>query len=405
MYPTLYDMFADLFGLEIPFLRIVQSFGFFVAISFILAHLTMSLEMKRKERLGLLSTSQQKVTLGKPYPASEYIINGFMGFVFGYKLLAVLFYSSSMPDPRGFLLSTDGNFPLGLLGAAGLLAYKYWEDKKQRLAQPVEKMVTVHPYQHMGNLTIIAAISGLLGAKIFHNLENWDQFMQDPIDALLSFSGLTFFGGLICGGAAVLWYANKKGIKPLHMLDIGGPAMMLSYATGRIGCHVSGDGDWGIVNTAPKPNWLSWAPDWSWAYNYPNNVNRECNPYTEGTQEYIDNMFCNFSETPYLIANVFPTPLYEIIVCGLFFGVLWFLRKKINVAGMLFGIYMIMAGFERFWIEKIRVNTVLDFLGMKVTQAEIISTMLMLGGVAMIIYAKKQHQLKLQKSPDTPSAQ
>jgi prolipoprotein diacylglyceryltransferase len=189
------------------------------------------------------------------------------------------------------------------------------------------------------------------------------------------------------------------------MLDIGGPAMMLSYATGRIGCHVSGDGDWGIVNTAPKPNWLSWAPDWSWAYNYPNNVNRECNPYTEGTQEYLDNMFCNFNETPYLIANVFPTPLYEIIVCGLFFGILWFLRKKINVAGMLFGIYMIMAGFERFWIEKIRVNTVLDFIGMKVTQAEIISTLLMLGGVAMIIYAKKHHQLKQQKSPDTPSAQ
>ncbi len=57
------------------------------------------------------------------------------------------------------------------------------------------------------------------------------------------------------------------------MLDIGGPGMMLAYAVGRIGCQMSGDGDWGIDNLAPKPHWLSWAPDWMWAFKFPHNVN------------------------------------------------------------------------------------------------------------------------------------
>ncbi|MCO6494910.1 MAG: prolipoprotein diacylglyceryl transferase [Bacteroidetes bacterium] len=398
MYPTLYDMFADLFGLKIPFLRVVQSFGFFVAISFLLAHYTMSLELKRKEKEGILTGKKIKTIIGKPYAQTEYILSGFLGFLLGFKLLPILFFSSEMSDPRSFLLSFQGNWILGIIATAAVVYYKYYEDKKQRKNPPVEQTIVEHPYQIMGNMTVIAAVAGLLGAKIFHNLENWDQFMADPVGSLLSFSGLTFFGGLICGGAAVIWYANKKGVKPLHMLDIGGPAMMLAYASGRIGCHIAGDGDWGIVNTAPMPAWLSWLPKWFWAYNYPNNVNGECNPYTYGTPEYFANANCNFAETPHLVADVFPTPLYEIIICGIFFFVLWSLRKKIKTPGVLFGIYMILAGFERFWIEKIRVNTILHFLGMKVTQAEIISVFLMLGGVALIVFAIAKHKKKLQQS-------
>ncbi|MCK9481887.1 MAG: prolipoprotein diacylglyceryl transferase [Bacteroidia bacterium] len=394
MYPTLYDMFADLFGVHLPFLRVVQSFGFFVAISFLLAHYTMSLELKRKEKAGVLSGKKIKVIIGKPYAVSEYVLSGFLGFLLGFKLLPIFFFSSDMADPRSFLLSAEGNWLLGGLSAVAVVLYKKYEDKKQRKNPPVEQEVLERPYQIMGNMTVIAAVAGLIGAKLFHNLENWDHFVADPIGSLLSFSGLTFFGGLICGGAAVLWYANKKGVKPLHMLDVGGPAMMLAYASGRIGCHISGDGDWGIVNTAPMPAWLSWLPEWVWAYNYPNNVNGECNPYTIGTPEYLANLNCDFSETPYLVANVFPTPLYEIIVCGIFFFVLWSLRKRIHTPGVLFGIYMIMAGFERFWIEKIRVNTIIHFLGMKVTQAEIISVILMLGGVALIVYAKRKNKIQ-----------
>ena len=163
-------MFLDLFGVQIPFLRVVQSFGFFVAISFVLAHYTMYLELKRKEKEGILSPSKVKMMLGKPYPISEYVISGFMGFILGYKLLPVLFMSGSMEDPRSFLLSTDGNWIMGILVATALVFYKKYEDKKQQLTPPQEKEVKVHPYQMIGNLTIIAAVSGLIGAKVFHNL-------------------------------------------------------------------------------------------------------------------------------------------------------------------------------------------------------------------------------------------
>lgn len=398
MYPTLHDLFLDLFGLDISFLRVVQSFGFFVAISFVLAHWTMMLELKRKEKEGLLSPTTVKIITGKPFPVSEYVSSGFLGFLLGYKLLPVLFFGSSMEDPRSFLLSFDGNFRLGFITLAGMLYLRYREDKKQRKNPPVEVNMTVHPYQHIGNLTIVAAIAGLIGAKLFHNFENWSQFVADPIDALLSFSGLTFFGGLICGGAAVLWYANKKGIKVFHMLDVGGPAMMLAYASGRIGCHISGDGDWGIVNTAPKPSWLSFAPDWFWAYNYPNNVNRDCNPYTEDAPEYLANVNCNFDETPYLVADVFPTPMYETIAGIILFFILWSLRKRIRIPGFLFGIYMIFAGMERFFIEKIRVNTLMDFMGMQVTQAEIISSGMMLGGALLMYYTYSRHKKMSQNT-------
>ena len=78
--------------------------------------------------------------------------------------------------------------------------------------------------------------------KLFDNLENWDRFIQNPIANLLSPSGLTFYGGLICAAATILWYAKRKNIGLLHLCDAAAPGLMLSYATGRIGCQVSGDG-------------------------------------------------------------------------------------------------------------------------------------------------------------------
>jgi hypothetical protein len=77
---------------------------------------------------------------------------------------------------------------------------------------------------------------------------------------------------LIVAGIAVAIYARRKKIPFLHLADATAPGLILAYGIGRIGCHVSGDGDWGIVNTAEKPGWLSWLPDWAWSYDYPNNV-------------------------------------------------------------------------------------------------------------------------------------
>ena len=344
----------------------------------------MTLELRRKENEGLLKPMISRVKLGLPLPKADYISNILIGFVFGYKILPLLFDSSLMKNgPQVYIFSSDGNWLTGVLLAAILVYFKYREDIKQRLVVPEEKEIVVHPWQSMGYITLVAAVTGIIGAKIFHWFEYWEDFVAHPVENLLSPSGLTFFGGLICGGAGVMWAAKKRGISRRVMLDVGAPSMMLAYGIGRMGCHFSGDGDWGIVNTAPKPNWMSFLPDWFWAYNYPNNVSRECDP-TGGS------MPCDFEITPYLQLPVFPTPMYEILMALAMFGILWMLRKKIKPAGALFGIYMIFAGLERFFIEKIRVNSTYNFFGFHPTQAEIISVLLVLGGIAFYIYNTKR---------------
>jgi prolipoprotein diacylglyceryltransferase len=388
MYPNFYFIFQDWFGIELPGLKLINSFGFFVAISFVAANLVMTAELKRKFKLGILGAGEQiKVIRGAAMSQSDYIASGITGLIIGYKFLPLLFdFSLTGDNPQAYILSTEGSLMYGIIGAALFLGVNYWQDKKQRLPEPIEEMKTIDPSYHMGSITFAAFVGGLFGAKLFHILENLSEFYRDPWGNIISFSGLTFYGGLIVGGIAVVIVSKRKGINPLHMLDVGGPAMMLAYGTGRIGCHVAGDGDWGIVNTLPKPSWMSFLPDWTWAYNYPNNVNKVCNPFLEGDPGFLANYGCNFEETPYLVASVFPTPMYEAILGILLFLVLWFLRKRIKYAGVLFGIYLMFSGTERFLIEKIRVNTIMDFMGMHVTQAEIISTSLFILGCVLVVF-------------------
>src|SRR5664279_1779278 len=134
--------------------------------------------------------------------------------------------------------------------AAGILVYvKYREKQKQRLAKPEKRFIRVWPHDRVGDIIILGLVFGILGAKLFDNLENWDRFIQNPLGNLLSPSGLTFYGGLICAAIAICIYAYKKGINVLHLIDAAGPALMIAYAIGRIGCQVAGDGDWGIYNS------------------------------------------------------------------------------------------------------------------------------------------------------------
>ena len=164
------------------------------------------------------------------------------------------------------------------------------------------------------------------------------------------------------------------------MCDTAAPALMLGYGTGRIGCQLSGDGDWGIVNTLAKPDWMSFLPDWVWKYNYPHNVIGEGVPIPGCEGKYC-----------YQLAEaVFPTPLYESVACILLFFVLWSVRKRTMIPGMIFFLYLILNGIERFLVESIRVNSKYQVGDFTFTQAQLISTLLFLTGVIGVIYLGKR---------------
>jgi len=378
MYPNLYYAFKDLFGIDWKPLRFINSFGFFVALSFILAAVVLVAELKRKGKEGLLHPTEINVMVGKPATAAELFLNFLLGFVLGYKILALFIMNSSVTDdPQAFIFSGLGSWPAGIVLGLVFAGVKWWEKNKQKLPKPELRKIRFWPHDRVGEITIIALIFGLLGAKLFDIFENWSDFLDKPSSYIFSPAGLTFYGGLICAALAIWFYAKKHRIGFWHLNDAAAPALMLAYAVGRIGCQVAGDGDWGITNTHPKP--FNWLPDWVWAYNYPHNVNDVGNPIPGCLGKY-----CNQLAQP-----VYPTPFYETIICLILFLILWSLRKKLKIPGTLFAIYLMLNGIERFLIEKIRVNNRMNLLGLHPTQAEVISALLFLSGLAIFLIRKR----------------
>ena len=384
MYPRLSDMINDLLGtsLRLP----IQTYGFFVAMAFVAGAIILSIELKRKEKDGLLKPQKKTIVKGKPASTKDLILSGILGFLLGFKGVAmILNYSYFVEEPQEFLLSGEGSFIGGLVLAA-LSAYSTWRSaEKEKLPKPKAEEILVRPHELTTTFIMIAAAAGIAGAKLFDVLENFSSFLADPIGTIFSFQGLTFYGGLITAALVLIWYARKNGIPWKVLADAAAPALLLAYAVGRLGCQFSGDGCWGVENLNPKPEWLAFLPDWAWAYDFPNNVIREGIPIHNCSGQY-----CRVLENP-----VYPTSLYESILSLIFFGIVWIVRKKITISGVLFFIYLMMNGAARFFIEKIRVNPPYNFLGMELTQAEIISFMLFVIGAAGTIYLVLNHRKEL----------
>jgi phosphatidylglycerol---prolipoprotein diacylglyceryl transferase len=421
MYPNLYYAFEDLFGIRLKGLQLVNSFGFFVAIAFLIGAWILTKELRRKEAEGLLGYTEKVIVSNEQVSWFDVMLNFALGFFLGYKLIGAFLVPDALEDTQAFIFSSKGSVIAGLLAGAFFGGMKWREKQKTGSAKAEKRTIRIWPHDRVGDITIYAAIFGFLGAKIFHNLENLDEFQADPIGALISFSGLTIYGGLILATLAIIYYARKHKINVLHLADAFAPTMMIAYAIGRIGCHVSGDGDWGIMNSAyiSQPDGsilpatidqyqfavqsharfyidelhidsLSQAhhatvkafgglPDWLVAYSYPHNVVGAGAPLHGCVGKYC----------AYLPVPVFPTPLYEFLACTFLFFLLWAVRKRVKMAGRLAAIYLIFNGIERFFIEKIRINTTYDLFGFHPTQAEIISVLLIIAGIILYITAPR----------------
>ncbi|HMI62618.1 MAG TPA: prolipoprotein diacylglyceryl transferase family protein [Puia sp.] len=371
MYPTFSDLLKDLFGFYLPLP--IQTFGFFVALAFLAGAYLLNMELKRREKLGWLSPVHETRKVDDTSNIFKLLSYGSLGFFIGYKLGYIIFHWAMFAmDAPTVLASSKGNPAGGVVVGVLFLVLKYRDKKNKASANVKETHEVVWPHQRVGSIIGIAAIWGFAGAKLFDGLENWNSYMENPWNSFLSLSGLTYYGGLIMAAAGILWYARKKEINRWHLVDSAAPALMLSYGMGRIGCHMAGDGDWGIVNTHPKP--FVALPDWMWSYTYPHNISNEGRPIPG----------CRGLHCFELPQGVYPTSVYEVILCCVLFLVLWGFRKKIKIPGLIFGIYLAMNGTERFSIELIRVNSKYVFLGIEVTQAELISLVLVFSGFVII---------------------
>lgn len=371
MYPDLSYFLHDLLGTNPDnWTSIFKTFGLFLVLAILSAAYALFLELKRKEKQGLLHPVKAKIIEGAPASLGELISNAVFGFILGFKLVYIIqHFAAFQLDPAGLVFSGKGNWITGLVGLVLLSGVKYWEGQKRKKPQPEVREVEIWPHQRIGDITLIAAFSGVAGAKIFDLLEHLDDFWRDPIGSLFSGGGLAIYGGLIFGFIAVYWYLKSKKISPIHVMDAVAPALILGYGVGRMGCHFSGDGDWGVV-AAPQPDWW-FLPDWLWSYTYPQNV----------LEEGVKMADCGWRYCSELSAPVYPTPLYEIFFAFAIFGILWALRKRLKIPGLLFFVYLVLNGIERFFIEKIRINQHYENLPFNPTQAEVIALGLILAGL------------------------
>lgn len=325
MYPRISDLFADLFGINLPIT--LYSFGLMVATAIVTATWLTRLELDRMYAAGLVG----------PVRITE-------------------------------------------------------RDKKGRVRQ-----VQASPSALVWTMMALAAIFGVIGSKLFHVIDYWERFLQDPAGLLFSGAGLTFYGGLITAALVIAYYAHRKGIHVPRLADATAPGLILAYGIGRIGCYLAGDGDWGICSRlADKPAWI---PAWLWSETFPRNViGPGMTPVDVIQDAQAKAVALGFSPDVCAGADgVYPTMLYEFAVCAVLAGVLWALRKHPFRAGWLFSLYLVFTGVQRFTIEMIRLNPDLVF---GLSQAQVISVVLVVLGVAGLAYTSR----RAAAPPQAPAA-
>lgn len=369
MFATIGDLISYLFHITVNIE--LQTFGTLMALAFAGAYIVFVAEFKRKEADGTI----QPVVIKEQSSSAvtTLLLNVVMGFILGYKGWAVITALFHGADPAPALLSWQGSWIAGIMLA---ITWGFWVYKT-----PDQETTLIHPYQLMPYITLMCGLWGFLGAKLFDAVEHFQELRYEPLKVLLARSGFTYYGGLVFGALTFFYIGYRNKIRLLDMADIGSPGMMLAYGIGRIGCQLSGDGDWGIVNRAAKPGWI---PQWAWSFTYPHNA------IDAGI--YIPN--CTLQHCHELPAGVFPTPFYEATLCILLFILMWAIRHRIKTPGIMFYLFLLLNGTERFFIEKLRITP--KYGTWQLSQAQMIGLLFMIGGLTGFLYfsyRKLKHML------------
>jgi phosphatidylglycerol---prolipoprotein diacylglyceryl transferase len=206
-----------------------------------------------------------------------------------------------------------------------------------------------------------ALVGGLVGARAYWLVQNGAPL---TLGSVLGGSGLIWYGGLAGGVVSVALWARWRDYVCLELADLAGPALALGYAIGRIGCQLSGDGDYGRASSLP------------WAMGYP-----------DGTVPTAP------GET------VHPTPIYETLAMGLAAWLLWRLRDRVR-GGVLFALYLVLAGTERLLVELVRRN---DDVALGLTAAQLESLVLMAVGAAWLAIAARRGGLLREGAAGRPA--
>jgi phosphatidylglycerol:prolipoprotein diacylglycerol transferase len=263
-------------------------------------------------------------------------------------------------DALNAIFGTNWDLPIPSFGVIVAIAVTVATFLATRMVRSYEELGRLPAQSHSAvwDMAIVSVFAGIIGARVFDILDNADRFVADPLSMILTRTGFSIYGGLCFGILAGMIFVKRRSIPVIQMLDATAPPIMLGYGIGRLGCQISGDGDWGIAaNMALKPGWL---PKWLWAQTYDGNI------------------------AGVVIAppGIYPTPIYEMWMALMIAWALWTLRFHRHRPGYLFSLFLVLAGFERILIEKIRVNVRYDVLGVHVTQAEAISFLLIIAGLA-----------------------
>jgi phosphatidylglycerol:prolipoprotein diacylglycerol transferase len=210
-------------------------------------------------------------------------------------------------------------------------------------------------------LAFSAMVGGLVGSRLYYIVQNYSQVKHDLLGSLFSGSGLVWYGGVIGGAIAVLAWAKWRGMLSLALLDLASVPLAMGYAIGRIGCQVSGDGDYGIHSSLPT------------AMSYPHGTV----PTPPGV-------------------TVLPTPIYETVMMGLVAWWMWRMRDRFR-PGALFAFYLLLSGTERLLIEFIRRNHKV-VIGLTAPQLESIA--LMAAGAIWLVLLHRRGGISLGRKPE-----